>query len=105
MLCLVIAMLAVKTRIAPISMITTGSALIIMGYVLTQITVYYTEEQKKTIADQMKEELTKLSCPSRESCQPPLYYLPYVSFGQVLIGIGLILAPIGGVLIIRGRKF
>lgn len=97
-------MLAAKTRLAPVSITVAGIALIIIGYTLTQVTVYYTEEQRKVITDQMREELTKLSCPSRESCQPPIYYKPYVSLGEALIGFGLVLAAMGGLLIVRGHK-
>jgi hypothetical protein len=95
-------MLTIKTRLMPISLMAAGIALTATGYLLTQTVVYYTEEQRKVIADRMKGDSPILgSCP-KEGCQPPIYYNPYLSLGQALIGFGLILATLG-VLIIRGR--
>lgn len=88
----------------PISLIIAGIILIIFGYALTQVKVYYTEEQRKIIADRMEQELTILSCPSRETCQPPLYYNPYTSLGQGVIGFGVILIVLGGIMAAREKK-
>ncbi|MER3407853.1 MAG: hypothetical protein C4292_03535 [Nitrososphaera sp.] len=92
-------MLAIKAQLAPVSMTVGGIILVITGYALMQVTVSYTEEQRKVIAERMKEEGHILgSCP-REGCQPPSYYNPYVSLGQALIGFGLVLAVAGGILL------